>query len=354
MKDILFLKTEYTKIKGNVIMKENNLVSIIVPIYKVEKYMERCVESIITQTYKNIEIILIDDGSPDKCPQICDHYMEKDKRIKVIHQQNKGLSGARNSGLRIMTGQYVMFVDSDDVIHHYMVEHLVGVIKKYNADMVICNFEEFNNINKIVMNIEEDNSVIKSKTEIYKELFSLKNKIQTAWGKLYRSEMFKEFSYPEDKKFAEDMFVIHKLIDKAEKIVWDNRVYYYYFQGGVSLVRSEFSINKLLMVDAAKEWNDFINNKYSYLEEFSLACYFAILSSTYIEILLNNREGIYDKYLDLYDQEIKKNFTKYKGNKVALKNEKIKIYLLKYKLSRICVLLYILNNKKRGKNDFHK
>lgn len=118
----------------------NEKVSIIVPVYKVEEYLESCVNSIIAQTYSNIEIILVDDGSPDKCPEICEALKKKDKRIKVIHKQNGGLSDARNFGVKAACGEYVLYVDSDDVIEADMVEHLVKLIHDNNADIAVSTF----------------------------------------------------------------------------------------------------------------------------------------------------------------------------------------------------------------------
>ena len=118
--------------------KVNPLISIIIPVYKVELYLKQCVESILIQTYLNIEVILVDDGSPDSCPQICDEYARKDYRIKVIHKSNGGLSDARNVGLNIAVGQYVVFVDSDDWIENTMVEHLLFACIKYNVEMATC------------------------------------------------------------------------------------------------------------------------------------------------------------------------------------------------------------------------
>ena len=139
----------------------NELISIIVPVYKVEPYLNKCVDSIINQTYKNIEIILVDDGSPDNCGKICDDYTKKDSRIKVIHKKNGGLSDARNYGIEASIGDYIMFVDSDDYISANMCEILLKTAKKYNADIINCNFEEvFSNaesrINRQAVNKNEE------------------------------------------------------------------------------------------------------------------------------------------------------------------------------------------------------
>ena len=117
---------------------QNPLVSIIVPIYKVEPYLRRCLDSIVNQTYTNLEIILVDDGSPDGCPQICDEYAAKDKRIIVIHKENGGLSSARNAGLKIASGAFISFVDSDDWVNDHYIETLYLAQNKFNADLVIA------------------------------------------------------------------------------------------------------------------------------------------------------------------------------------------------------------------------
>ena len=118
------------------------LITVIVPVYKVEEYLEKCVKTIKNQTYKDLEIILVDDGSPDNSGKICDEIAKTDERIKVIHQNNMGLSGARNSALEIMTGDAVTFVDSDDTIDEHMIEYLVSDMEKYDADIVECQFYE--------------------------------------------------------------------------------------------------------------------------------------------------------------------------------------------------------------------
>lgn len=130
----------------------NEKISIIIPIYNVEKYLKKCLDSVISQTYKNLEIILVDDGSPDKCGKICDEYQEIDNRIIVLHNKNIGLSGARNSGLKIATGKYVTFIDSDsdDYIADDYIEVLYKILKEKNADISICNYKSFkNDLNKI-------------------------------------------------------------------------------------------------------------------------------------------------------------------------------------------------------------
>ncbi len=127
----------------------NDLVSVIIPIYKVEPYIRECLDSVINQTYRNLEIILVDDGSPDGCPKICDEYAENDSRIKVVHKENGGLSDARNKGLDVASGEYITFVDSDDVVHKAYVEFLYDNLKKTNSDVSVCQSVSFRDLQKI-------------------------------------------------------------------------------------------------------------------------------------------------------------------------------------------------------------
>ena len=117
-------------------------ISVIVPVYKVEKYLERCIDSILAQSYGNLEIILVDDGSPDCCPEICDQYQQKDKRIQVIHRENGGLAAARNSAIERATGEYLVFVDSDDQVDRDYIKNLYQIIIRYQADLGICGYED--------------------------------------------------------------------------------------------------------------------------------------------------------------------------------------------------------------------
>ena len=174
----------------------NPLISVIVPVFKVEKYLKRCLDSIVMQMYDNIEIILIDDGSPDRCPQICDSYKEADSRIIVIHQKNQGLSAARNKGLDIAQGQYVTFVDSDDWVSADYISELYLSIKDASADISIVN-------HKLVS--DESQSEIKRKRHIkifsrQQALFQLTARQNQAFviscAKLYRKELFDNIRFP--------------------------------------------------------------------------------------------------------------------------------------------------------------
>ena len=166
------------------------LISVIVPVYKVEKYLNRCVNSIINQIYKNLEIILIDDGSPDKCPYICDEWSKRDSRIKVLHKQNGGLSDARNAGLKIATGEFIGFVDSDDWIAPEMYERLLTAIIKDQSDIAECNVKMVwkNNLQSKML-LQQNNCVLK-RDEAQLELLNESKLKQPVWNKLYKGNTF--------------------------------------------------------------------------------------------------------------------------------------------------------------------
>ena len=178
-------------------MSCKDLISIIIPIYKVEKFLDRCVESVVNQTYSNLEIILVDDGSPDNCPYMCDIWAQKDSRIKVIHKLNGGLSDARNKGLRISTGKFVGFVDSDDWIAPEMYERLFQSIIKEKSDIAACSVKMIweNNSQNSRMLVQQDNCILNRKDAQEALLDETKLK-QPVWYKLYRKSIIEDIPFP--------------------------------------------------------------------------------------------------------------------------------------------------------------
>ena len=220
---------------------KNKLITIIVPIYNVEKYIDRCINSIINQTYKNIEIILIDDGSPDNCPKICDEYAKKDKRIKVIHKKNEGLGKARNSGIKISKGDYITFVDSDDYIDDDLVESTVNVINKYNPDVIIygCYSEREN---KTIINTPKPKKNHYIGDEVLKDFlpdfisYDPKDCIERNIPKsfccsMYKSEILKKngFSFESERKIiSEDYYAVINLYKYINSVFLIDRCFYHY------------------------------------------------------------------------------------------------------------------------------
>ena len=222
--------------------KDNTLISIVVPIYNMEKYLDKCINSIINQTYKNIEIILVDDGSTDKSSKIINKYKKLDKRIKAYYKKNGGLSDARNYGIDKATGEYIGFIDSDDYIEKNMYETLYNNIIKYNADISVVGFNVVYESTDIKNRVEYQE--VTDKLEIYnrKEAFDLlfdANKFGNfAWNKLYKKELFKNIKYPLCKKM-EDLGTTYKLVEISNKIVYEPLKLYNYFQRSGSIMNNK-------------------------------------------------------------------------------------------------------------------
>lgn len=230
----------------------NDLITIIVPIYNVEKYLQRCIDSLINQTYYNIEILLINDGSKDNSLSICKKNSLKDIRIKLISQENHGLAYTRNIGIQYAAGKYIMFVDSDDYIHPQMVEILHRNLKKENAEISSCGHLE------IYTNGFTD---ILNKKRIYKnytpeealQVFLFTHEIDVVcWNKLFLKSLFDNIYFPE-KKLFEDHYTIYKILDKAHKIVFDSTPLYYYCKRNDSIGGNKYSTKNLQLKDAIEE-----------------------------------------------------------------------------------------------------
>jgi glycosyltransferase involved in cell wall biosynthesis len=216
------------------------LISVIVPIYNVETYLEKCLNSIINQTYKNLEIILVDDGSPDNCGKICDEYALKEKRIKVIHKPNGGLSDARNAGLDIAKGEYIAFVDSDDYIAENMYEDLLCIAQKEAADIVTCAIYIENNKGIKVSYVEGmDNLDI----DEVRYLVLMDKYSNCACGKLYKADLFKDLRFFVG-VYSEDLFIMPTLFCKAKKAIFTKIPYYYYNCTNQSSIMSSFNARR--------------------------------------------------------------------------------------------------------------
>lgn len=232
----------------------NKIISVIIPVYNVERYLSRCIESVINQTYRDLEIILIDDGSTDSSGTICDDYAQKDSRIIVIHQKNRGLSAARNSGLDIAKGEYIGFVDSDDFISLNFYKILYDALNETNSDLSFCKVEKFLNI----QDIKEDlNSYIPKEynsINFIEEFTYAKDTVYcvVVWNKLYKKYLWNTLRFPEG-KICEDEFVWYKCIFNSKKICEVDLAMYYYF------IREDSIINK--------SYNEFpLKKEIAYLE----------------------------------------------------------------------------------------
>jgi len=244
----------------NSIIKQNHKISVIAPIYKAEFYLDRCIKSIVNQTYKNLEIILVDDDSPDRCPQICDEWQKKDERIIVIHKQSGGVAAARNTGLDKATGGFISFVDSDDFITDDFLETLYNICNEYECDIAQCGYTEV--FNDSIVSCAKENSIkifgnIQMLYNIYSEL-----DISTIvlWNKLYKKHLFENIRYPAG-KIHEDEAVSYKVIYNANKIAVTSKRLYMYYQSDNSVIRGKYNSKRLDIFDALEERIRFFNER---------------------------------------------------------------------------------------------
>lgn len=313
-------------------------ISVIVPIYKVEDYLHRCVDSIINQTYTNLEIILVDDGSPDDCPMICDEYAEKDNRIRVVHKKNGGLSDARNAGIDIATGEYIMFIDSDDFVDIEMMESMMKNMIDNNVDMVVCNIKYVYEDREVVKYNQADR--ILDRYEAMEEYLKDGVVQAVAWNKLYKKSLINDMRYKVGKT-NEDEFFTYKVVDKTDKIYYNSRSFYNYIQRDSSIM-GKYSIKRLDGVEASYERLNFIKERYPDLYEKEKKTFINLCIYSYQMIL---KEPNLDK--NKQGRKILNNYTKkIKFNKTELKNysykDKLKIYLSKISLDACCKILNIL------------
>ena len=277
------------------------LISIIIPCYKVEKYLDRCLESVVNQTYDNLEIILVDDGSPDNCPAMCDEWASKDSRITAIHKENGGLSSARNAALDVMNGEYLMFVDSDDYIAENAVELMYNRIITDGSDLAICNYK--------CVTDTEDEDYWDNTYPVKDEVLDCKNaheKINLGeyWHfvisccKLYKSALFDNFRFPVG-KLHEDMLTSHLIIEKCKYVSCISDALYFYYQNTDSITHS-YSIKRLDIVDAYFLRFDF------YYEKAYYSCAAANLWNTIFKLISAR------KNLDYKDDNVKRTIVNYK------------------------------------------
>lgn len=271
--------------------KENDLISIIVPVYNVENYLQRCIDSIVNQSYCNIEVLLINDGSTDGSLAICNENAKKDGRIIVINQNNHGLAFVRNKGLSIAKGEYVMFVDSDDFIDLHMTECLYTNMKKENAQISSCGHKE------LYENGYQHNN---NRLGIYK-VYSAEEALRVflftyeidviCCNKMYKRALFDNVSFPSGNLF-EDHFTVYKLIEKSNRIVYDSTPLYYYCKRGNSIGGSAFSLKNMQLEDAVEQEVNYIISKYpSIADDLKLAriCWLIVL---YDKMMLVNQVDV--------------------------------------------------------------
>lgn len=291
-------------------------ISVIVPVYNVEKYLDKCISSILKQTFTDFELILVDDGSKDNSGRICDGYKDRDSRIKVIHQDNLGLSAARNIGIDTSEGKYVTFIDSDDFIHPNMLEILYNNISENKADISIGDYHLVYEGKEISKEFGNNNITLYTNIEGVKKVVE-KNEASMiiACSKLYKRNLFSNIRYPAG-KYHEDEFVTYKLLYKSTKIVTTDAKLYYYLQRSNSITGSTYSIKRLEKLEALEEAIKFFKNEnnkvltclaeFRYLFNIQIAYYRVKYEMNYNEEIMKRLKVQYNKkFKEFADSNIK-------------------------------------------------
>jgi len=266
-------------------MAQSRLISIIVPVYNVERYLDRCVESLLSQTFFDFEIILVDDGATDLSGQMCDTWVTRDSRIRVIHKKNGGLSDARNAGIDLVKGGMIAFVDSDDCVHPQMFEVLYRLMEQHDADIVQCEYQRFSEALPAINKMDIHSSNISQCYGL--EMFLGKGDVRNngiVCNKLYRKYIFDTIRFPVG-KIHEDAFRVHYIYAVAKRIVLFHQALYFYFQRSDSICGQDFSLRRLDSIEAAEDRISFFK-KLNRLElvRRSMAGYYLILTDCYCKM----------------------------------------------------------------------
>ena len=285
------------------------LISVIIPVYNVEKYLHRCLDSVIAQTYQNLEIICVDDGSIDDSGKICDQYAVRDARIKVIHQENQGLSAARNRGLDAAEGEYIAFVDSDDYILEDMYKKMLDKLLNYNVDLCVCQWQyEFSDGRQVVKRKNIDPTIYGRKASLEFARFLYMGNYENgvvvaAWNKLYRRVLLDKIRF--EGRIHEDEAFCGRIMAKNISVYVMEEQFYVYAQNGDSLTNKPFSANKFFFLDTLAERRElFKSDAFIRQETEQLYC------NMYIEYCLRARkDGVAVSHPERYRQIFRKMFS---------------------------------------------
>lgn len=312
-------------------------ISIIVPVYNVEMYLTRCINSIINQTYKNIELLLIDDGSTDLSGNICDEYSRKDKRIKVVHCKNQGVSEARNKGLEMASGEWIGFVDPDDWIDKDMYESLYKMVKLYNADISVCAHRKVNTFGKYIMNKKDDEYELLDNKMSMKYMLVDNLYCGAVWNKLYKKSILINNKFKKNMIIGEDVLFNFNLLynTKINTIYNKNPKYNYFYRDNSVMNNKNFDRKILSQLEVRKEIYNLIkdDNKYSFFIKEYKYKYFRVLINLLLKVCQENSEEHKCLYNELIDKN--KKFLKMKN----VINKKEYIYIIVFSLP------YIISNK---------
>lgn len=247
------------------------LISVIIPVYNIEKYVEKCINSIISQTYRNIELIIVDDGSTDNSPAICDKLAEKDERIKIIHTKNSGLSEARNTGIEAANGQYLMFIDGDDFVDINMIKKMYEVLLSDKSDMVLCDYEYVDEEGKVITREKKEIFDKRKDSVVLNEEMYWKNYYEydciyyvISCNKLYKRTIFNNIRFPKG-KLHEDEFVFHRVLNECNRISCIRDKFYKYMQRDNSIMAKKISIANLSFIDAIEDRIEYLIRTEQYM-----------------------------------------------------------------------------------------
>ena len=307
-------------------MNDNDLITIIIPVYNVEKYIEKNIQSVISQTYNKLEIILVDDGSKDNSGKICDEYAKTDNRISVIHKENGGLSDARNKGLEISTGNWIFFLDSDDFLPKFSIETLYNLAINNNADISVGTFYDYYNsdfnIDYEIFDKDLDITVNVYKDEQGLETMLYNSKItNAACNKLYKKELFEDITFPKGKLY-EDLGTTYKLFYNAKRVTLTNQHTYCYFRDRLdSIMNKTYNSNRMQGLKYAEEILEFTNNKIPAIKK-------SAISRLYMECIFILIEMPKDKEFNEDRKKINYYLRKYRGQIILDKKMPIKQKML--------------------------
>lgn len=304
-----------------------DLVSIVVPVYNVVQYLDACMDSVLNQSYHRIEVILVDDGSTDGSGQKCDYYAKIDSRVIVIHKENGGLSDARNRGIALAKGTYIMFVDSDDIVSLNIVSYLYGLCEKYSADISICDPVHCYSMEKISFEEEKQCKVFNAENAIIEMLYQ-KSFLVAAWGKLFRRAYFDDILFPYGMLF-EDSAIMYKILKKANRIVYGDAKLYGYLHREGSITTNRFSKRDCDIIKICQQITEDMSNESTRLQAAARSYYTAAAFRIYLNA---PRNGKFEEEIDESKQILNEN-CKIVINDFNIR-KKLKLALLLYLYAR--------------------
>ena len=309
-------------------------VSVIVPIYKVENYMGKCIDSLLRQSLTDIEIILVDDGSPDRCGEMCDEYKSKDERIKVIHKVNGGLSDARNAGLKIATGDFIGFVDSDDYVASDMFERLFSICVKNNVKIAGCDLAYVYDGSDAVPDCRSTGEeIIMSSQAFFKKMLYVQEYLRTGvWNKIYAAELFADVRFPKGKIY-EDVGTMYKLIFQVKEIAYISYPGYFYLKAREGAITNQkYSVKEYDRLEMNTNMVNYILENQPSLAKTAIG-YRAVNCNLSIVNSMIASETVDPKILSFIRQDLNKYFFKIMlSDQVIWKKIQILLLMLSYRL----------------------